>query len=113
MAELPDLQDLLTKMLDAASTAIGDDINSIRTFSKQQATDIAALTIDIYDMIENDELDDTEREQYLRILRNLIDNLTHTIAALGQLTVEKALNAIVEVLWSTLDKATGFKLPRP
>jgi hypothetical protein len=114
MGTLPNFDELLKNILGAASTSIGNDVSTIKTFSKQQAEDIAALTIDVYEMIDDGEFDDDPDEQtkYLRILSNLTHNLARTLEALGQIAVEKAWNAMVDVIWKTLEKAAGIPLPR-
>ena len=115
MGNMPNLADLVTAMEDAVSTSIGNDIRTMQGFSKQQLEDIGRLAIDFADMIDEGEFDDDAegRQAYARILQNLIKNFTRTVEALGVLAVEKAWNAMVDVIWNALDGATGLMLPRP
>jgi hypothetical protein len=53
------------------------------------------------------------RDHFLNTLAKMAENFARVIAGLVLITVEKIWNAIVGLLWDTLDDATGLVLPRP
>lgn len=115
MGSLPKPGELVSAIGTAVSKAVGKDISNIEGFSKDQALQIEKLTIRLGEMIAAGEFkDDAEGEQFYRdILADLISNLTKTLKGLSVIAVEHAWNAVVDVVWKALDKATGLALPRP
>ncbi len=115
MPKLPHPGELVAAMEKAASKAIGKDIQTIGGFARDQLQRIEKLGIKLSHMIIAGEFkDDPQGQQdYLGILQDLITNFTNTLRGLAAITIEKVWNALVKVVWDTLDKATGLALPRP
>lgn len=115
MTTLPKPGDLVAAIETAVTAAIGEDVTNNTGFAKDQVLRIEKLGIRLSEMIVGGEFDgDPQGQQdFLDILADLISNFTKTLEGLGEIMVEKAWNAAVDVVWKTLDKATGLTLPRP
>src|SRR5262245_41744883 len=115
MPTLPKPGELAAAMKDAASGIINKDIQTISGFSKDQLQRIERLAIDFSEMVAAGEFRDDPEAQadYLGILEDLSKNFVRTLQGLATITIEKIWNAVVKVLWTAIDKATGLTFPKP
>lgn len=115
MGQLPNAGELLRSIEAAATGAAGQDIATIQGFARDQLLRIEKLSIRLAEMIAQGEFEGDPEGQTdsLGILQDVITNFTKTLRGLAIITVEKVWNAIVDVVWKTLDTATGLVLPRP
>lgn len=115
MANIPKPGELIAAIEAALKNALGKDISTVEGFSRDQLLRIEKLSIRLSEMILAGEFKDDPEGQdvYLGILKDLITNFKNTLKGLGAVALEKAWNAVVDVVWKALDKATGLTLPRP
>jgi hypothetical protein len=52
-------------------------------------------------------------KHHLDMLKTMAQNFAKVIVGLQAVTIEKVWNAAVKIVWEAIDKAVGFKLPRP
>jgi hypothetical protein len=115
MSSLPKPGTIVTALEQAATSAIGKDVSTIQGFAKDQLLRIEKLAIRLAEMITEGEFsgDPDGQKDWLDILNDLIRNFIKTLIGLSEITIEKVWNAMVNVVWNALDKATGLALPRP
>jgi hypothetical protein len=115
MSNLPNPGELVSAMQSAATAIVGKDISTVEGFAKDQLLRIEKLSIRLGEMIIAGEFDGDPdgQKDYLGIVQDLITNFTKTLQGLAIITIEKVWNALVNVVWTALDKATGLALPRP
>src|SRR5262245_43926131 len=109
------LNELVKSIQTAATGVIGRDVTKIQGFAQDQVQRIGKLGVKLAEMIALGEFeDDPEGQQsFLDIMKDLITNFGKTLVGLAIITIEKVINAVVKVVWDSLDKATGLALPRP
>lgn len=115
MSTLPNLDQLMKDISAAASTIVNKDISTITGFAKSQEIKLAKFAIWIGEAELAHEFDQVPglREEFLQSLQDMIRDFVNTLRGLTMITIEKIWNAIVDVIWTALDKATGLALPRP
>jgi hypothetical protein len=110
MATPIDTMKLITDMRDAASQTVGKDIGSLRGFSERQLEAIARQAAFVSEGIANGEITTATRDFFLDSLEEMALSFAKTLRGLMAVTVEKVWNAVVGVLWSAIELATGLKL---
>ncbi len=115
MPELPSVAQLMKDISDAASGVINKDIKTITGFAASQEKKLAKLAIWIGEAELAGEFNDDPdlRDDFLHSLQDLTRDFVNTLRGLTMITIEKIWNAIVGVILTALDKATGLTLPRP
>jgi hypothetical protein len=115
MPKLPSVDELMKSISDAATGVINKDIKTIAGFAQSQEKKLAKFAIWIGEAeLEGEFKDDPGlREDFLQSLQDMTRDFVNTLRGLTMITVEKIWNAIVNVIWDALDKATGLALPRP
>jgi hypothetical protein len=115
MPTLPTADQFLKSIATAASGVLGKDVTTISGFAESQWKQLATYSIWVGEAILEGDFtgDDALRENFLQSIQDMAHNLVETLMGLAILTVEKTWNAIVNVIWTTLDNATGLTLPRP
>ena len=108
-----DISALISGMKDAASQVLGTDITTLRGFSDGQIKAIALQARLVASGIANGEITEETREFFLDGLEDMALNFVKTLRGLLMVTVEKVWNAVVGVIWKTIESATGITLPSP
>lgn len=113
-----DPSQIVEDMLAALSGVLKEDIKNHVDFAERQSKALAMQAAWIAQETANRDLSDDDRDWFLKDLARQSENFAHTLAALTVLTVEKAWNAIVDVLWTAINGAVsaaipGIKLPVP
>jgi hypothetical protein len=111
----PNPNEIVHAIKDAITGIVDKDAVTIRGFSErqlkmlaQQATWIAEATL-----AGEFKTDPHLRDDFLDNLQDMAKDFVNTLRGLLTITVEKVLNAIVDVLWKAIESAIGFALPRP
>ena len=113
MASNIDINALIASMKDAASQVLGKDISTLRGFSDGQIKAIAQQARLVASGIASGEITEETREFFLDGLEDMALNFVKTLRGLLMVTIEKVWNAVVGVIWKTIESATGITLPTP
>jgi hypothetical protein len=115
MVNLPSLDDFMRDIAAAASGVLQKDVTTITGFAKSQQIKLTKFAIWIGEAELAHEFDGIPglRDEFLQSLQDMIRDFINTLRGLTAITIEKIWNAIVDVIWTTLDRATGLTLPRP
>lgn len=103
-------QDLLNagnEALAAATNIANSDLTKLSGFSKRQLESIATLTATVATGLSTGDIPADQKDFELKQISQLTENFVRTIVGLALVTVEKIINAIVNVARSVLDKAVG------
>lgn len=111
------VEQLVTDIKNAATQIINKDISTVKGFSDRQIKAIGQQAALVAGGIITGEITDETREFFLESIEKMTQNFLDTLQGLFWLTVEKLWNAIVEVVWGTINgaisAATGLILPVP
>lgn len=107
-----DINELMKDIKDTVSGIIGKDVTTVRGFSSRQLTGIANQTSLVALGIGSGEITDFTRDFFLDQLVEMSRNFVNTLVGLLITTIERLWNAVVNVLWSAISKATGINLPQ-
>ncbi len=109
-----DLGQLATDIKDAVSGVLQKDITLVTGFSQTQVEQMAKQAAWIAEGTAKGELSDGLRDFFLRDLARIAENFVKVLQGLALLTIEKAWNAVVNVLWKAISGAIGnIALPIP
>ena len=114
------VQDVVTQILAALQDELGAGFTQVRTFAQAQSERLARLAITIGEERMHGVLK-TNNQMFERFLRRLEEEtraFARQLAVLTILTLEKAWNAVVGVVWGALNALiaqTGLPvaLPQP
>ncbi len=96
---------LITEIKDVATTILEKDISTVRGFSERQVEAIAKQTLIIQKGILIGDIDEGLKDFFLDGLEAMALNFVNTLKGILSVTIEKVWNAIVDVLWRTIDTA--------
>lgn len=108
-----DTAQLLLDLKNAASTSLQADVTTFQGFAQRQLQGIADQTKLVADGIVTGEITEATRDFFLQGIKDLTINFAKTLVGLAAVSIEKVWNAMVNVVWSTLSKATGLALTPP
>lgn len=112
MADI-DIKELAKDITKAASGVIDKDIKDLRGFSKHQVNALAKQAELIATGMAKGDIDEDLRDYFLDSLEDMALNFIKTLRGLLAVTIEKAWNAVVNVLWEAIESVTGIKLTVP
>ncbi len=111
------IDELLQEMLNAGNEALAaatnianSDLTKLSGFSKRQLENIAKLTVTVAAGLASGDIPSDQKEFELKQIEQLTENFVRTLAGLALVTIEKILNAMVDVARGVLDKAIGAVL---
>ena len=104
---------LVSDIKVAASGIIGEDVTVIRGFAEQQLRAIAQQTEFVAEGIADGSIGDDTRDFFLDSLVEMARSFANTLAGLVSVTIEKVWNAVVGVIWTAINAATGLGLAIP
>ncbi|MCO1335143.1 hypothetical protein MO867_12455 [Microbulbifer sp. OS29] len=105
-----DTDQLIANIKDAASSVISHDIAGIRGFSDRQLSALALQAKLISQAILSGEISGELRDYFLDSLEDMARNFANTLRGLMTVTIEKIWNAVVGVIWGTIETCTGISL---
>lgn len=108
-----DTTQLVADMKSAATQAIGSDVSTIRGFAERQLQAIAQQAEFVATGIATKQISPDLQEFFLDGLKDMARNFVKTLNGLVMVTVEKAWNAVVGVIWNAISKAANIVLPAP
>ena len=107
------VQQLVTDITSAVSAIVNKDASTIRGFSTRQLNGMANQASLVATGIRAGSIDEEDRVFFLDQLLEMAHNFARSLVGLILITVEKAWNAIVEVLWKAISAVIGSALPKP
>lgn len=109
---MPDLSvtDLFTDMLAAAKASLGKDFSKAKDFAKPEFQRLARSLVDIVKLVAEKKVNQQQAKSLLEIHRNTTKVVLLTIEGLGVIAVENAINAALDVVRTTINKAVKFAL---
>lgn len=109
MADLS-VSDLVTDMLGAAKTSLGKDFSKAKDFAKPEFQRLARSLVDIVKLVAQKKVNQQQARSLLEIHRNTTKVVLLTVEGLGIIAVENAINAALDVIRTTVNKAVKFAL---
>jgi len=100
-------------MLAAATNVVGTDVSAMSGFSQQQLTAIAQQSAFVAGGIADGSITDDTRDFFLNSLVEMAKSFANILAGLVAVMIEQVWNAVVGVIWDTINKATGLALVIP
>jgi hypothetical protein len=104
------VSDLVTDMLGAAKTSLGKDFSKAKDFAKPEFQRLARSLVDIVKLVAEKKVNQQQAKSLLEIHRNTTKVVLLTIQGLGIIAVENAINAALDVVRTTVNKAAKFAL---
>jgi len=111
-----DAAKLATDIKDAASQILNNDISALKGFSERQVTAISQHAALVAGGIASGQITEETREFFLENIERMTESFLATLQGLLMITIEKLWNAVVSVIWNTINvaiSATGIVLPVP
>ncbi|PMD98497.1 hypothetical protein BWI97_04900 [Siphonobacter sp. BAB-5405] len=105
-----DITQLMKDISTAVSAVLGKDVTTIQGFRDRQLKAIAQQSVLITAGIATGEITEETREFFLDSLQDMVLNFLKTLQGVAQVTIEKAWNAAVTVIWDAIEKVTGIRL---
>ena len=107
------IQEVSSSILSELSKLLADDITKHVGFARRQTLALAKQAAWIAEATAQGELDEEDRDWFLGNLARMTENFARAVVALTILTIEKAWNAVVGVLWGAIRSAAGAAIPIP
>jgi hypothetical protein len=104
------VSDLVTDMLGAAKTSLGKDFSKAKDFAKPEFQRLARSLVDIVKLVAQKKVNQQQARSLLEIHRNTTKVVLLTVEGLGIIAVENAINAALDVIRTTVNKAVKFAL---
>lgn len=102
-----DITALVADIFAAIKGKVTEGFNKIRTLTDAQVKRLARRAQLLARMKVAGEFSDDELEDELERARDLTKSIGMTVAALAAITLEKAWNAIVKVVWGAINGVLG------
>lgn len=100
-----DIEGLAAAIVAAIKGAVVQGANTGSAFIRNQSRGLALQAAMITEARIGGKIDEDDFKFFTAQLRTLTENFTRAVAALALITLQKAWNAIVGVLWGTINNA--------
>lgn len=105
-------EEIAEKILGAIKGAIDGDLPELRDFAKHQLEGLAEQTLLVAKGLANGWIDtEEEKAQWAKTLKDMATEFAKTLRALAVILIEKAVNAVLEVLNGLFLSAARTVLP--
>jgi hypothetical protein len=108
-----DIQAVSSSILSELSALLAEDVTDHLSFARRQTLALAKQAAWIAEATALGELDQEDRDWFLASLARSTENFVRAVVALTILTIEKAWNAVVGILWGAIRSAIGAAIPIP
>jgi len=108
-----DPQALVTALQTAATNVVKTDVSGLQGFSQQQLNAIAQQSAFVAGGIADGSIADDTRDYFLNSLVEMAKSFANILAGLAAVVIEQVWNALVGVIWDTINKVTGLALVVP
>ena len=102
--------DLVDPMVQAAKTSLAQDWGKAKDYAEPEMAKLATSLVDIAALVAKRKVNRRQAKALLDIHKNTTRTVLLTIEGLGLLAVEDAINAALQAVSGTVDKALGFAL---
>jgi archaellum component FlaC len=106
-----DISKIISEIKNTGLATLEKDISTITGFSERQVTALAQQTKIVARGILTGEITKETREFFLKSLKEMAENFVRTLQGILDVLIDKFLNAVIGILWKTIETAVGFKLP--
>lgn len=106
-------EQFLNGITGAVTTTAKTGIDTITGFSQRQLHALAQQSALVAGMLEANLFTDIERDFYLDGLKEMARGFVETVAQLIVVTIQKIWNAVVKVIWGTINQLAGTVLTIP
>jgi len=103
--------ELMEDIKSAATEVLNKDVSTLRGFSERQIKAMAQQTALLAKGVASGEITEDTREFFLDSLEDMALNFAKTLRGLLMVTIEKVWNAVVGVIWKSIEAVTGIELP--
>ena len=107
------LEQLISDVNAAVTGVLQKDVTVYEGYNQRQVQAMAQQTLWIAQASAAGQLSDDLRQFFLKQLEDSALVFAKTLAGLAMITIEKVWNAVVGVLWSTVNAAISSVLPQP
>ncbi|WP_423198277.1 MULTISPECIES: hypothetical protein [unclassified Cupriavidus] len=112
-----DLKATSEQFLDGISSAVTrtakQGLDTIEGFSQRQVQSLARQSALVAGMLEANMFTNAERDFHLEGLKDMATSFVDTLAQLITITIQKVWNAVVKVIWNTINELAGTVLSIP
>ena len=105
------MAELIEDIKSAATEVLNKDVSTLRGFSERQIKAMAQQTALLAKGVASGEITEDTREFFLDSLEDMALNFAKTLRGLLMVTIEKVWNAVVGVIWKSIEAVTGIALP--
>ncbi len=105
------VSELIEDIKSAATEVLNKDVSTLRGFSERQIKAMAQQTALLAKGVASGEITEDTREFFLDSLEDMALNFAKTLRGLLMVTIEKVWNAVVGVIWKSIEAVTGIALP--
>lgn len=105
-----DVGELVKKMYEAFENSLIDKWPEVKDYAEAEAKKMAQSLIMIEKLVLSGQINEEQAKLHFQIQRNATRMVLLTIEGLGIIAVEQAINAALDVLRDTVNKALDFTL---
>jgi hypothetical protein len=105
-----DAGELVKKMFEAFESSLIDKWPEVKDYAEAEAKKMAASLVMIEKLVLSGQINEDQAKLHFQIQRNATRMVLLTIEGLGIIAVEQAINAALDVLKDTVNKALDFTL---
>ncbi|MBA3898921.1 MAG: hypothetical protein H0X62_01730 [Bacteroidetes bacterium] len=100
-----DIKKTGAEMLEAMKTILGKHFSEVKKMAIGELEDFAKRTIELAEKVNNGEITQAQAKAILKIRQNAVETVMLSIAGIGLLAAQEAINAAIGILISVLKKA--------
>lgn len=100
-----DFNDISKNMLNAAQASLKVNADDIKSLAEGELKDFARRSIELAEKVSNGSISLEQAKLILKIRQNAVETVLLSIAGIGLLAVQEAMNAIIDVLKGSINKA--------
>lgn len=105
-----DINDLLSKMLGAAKSALSDQWPAISTLATSSLKTLAQNFIDVQQMVASGDINQEQARLMIDMQKNSLQIVLLSEKGLGLIAAQAAINAVFNVVKDAVNAAIGFAL---
>ena len=100
-----DFKDIAKNMLTAAQMSLPDHRADIKSLAEGELKDFARRSVELAKKVIEGSISEEQAKLILKIRKNAVETVFLSIAGIGLLAVQEAINSVIDVLKGALNKA--------
>lgn len=100
-----DFKDIAKNMLTAAQLSLPDHVVDIKSLAEGELKDFARRTVELAIKVKDGSISEEQAKLILKIRKNAVETVFLSIAGIGLVAVQQAINSVIDVLKGALNKA--------